>query len=93
MKKTLRGTGPLLIGLALTLPGMTHGAGFQISESSVSGLGRAFAGAGVAGDDLSDMFYNPGGMQLRGGGTQLGTSIIDSESAFSGQRRPVRRER
>jgi len=41
-----------------------YGAGFQISESSVSGLGRAFAGAGVAGDDLSDMFYNPAGLML-----------------------------
>jgi len=56
-------------------------AGFQISESSVSGLGRAFAGAGVAGDDVSDMFYNPAGMFLAEGRQfQAGVSIIDSKS-------------
>lgn len=65
--------------------GQAQSAGFQISESSVSGLGRAFAGAGVAGDDVSDMFYNPAGMALvEGRQFQAGVSIIDSESSFSG---------
>lgn len=88
MKKSVLVTGSVCAGLMLGLPGMAGAAGFQISESSVSGLGRAFAGAGVAGDDLSDMFYNPGGMQLRSGGFQAGLSIIDSESSFSGAARP-----
>ena len=66
-----------------------HSAGFQISESTVSGLGRAFAGAGVAGDDVSDMFYNPAGMFLAEGRQfQAGVSIIDSESDFSGSAAP-----
>ena len=65
--------------------GHVYSAGFQISESSVSGLGRAFAGAGVAGDDVSDMFYNPAGMFLsEGRQVQLGLSVIDSESDFTG---------
>ncbi len=64
-------------------------AGFQISESSVSGLGRAFAGAGVAGDDVSDMFYNPAGMFLvEGRQFQAGVSIIDSKSEFAGGAMP-----
>jgi long-chain fatty acid transport protein len=82
----------LLGALALPLiclPGQSYGAGFQISEVSVSGLGRAFAGAGVAGDDLSDMFYNPAGLHLSSGrGFQAGLSLIDSQSAFSGTATP-----
>lgn len=64
-------------------------AGFQISESSVSGLGRAFAGAGVAGDDVSDMFYNPAGMFLAEGRQfQAGVSVIDSKGEFTGSAVP-----
>lgn len=44
--------------------GHVHAAGFQISEQSVNGLGRAFAGYGVVGDDASAIFYNPAGMTL-----------------------------
>ena len=67
-----------------------YSAGFQISEATVSGLGRAFAGAGVAGDDVSDMFYNPAGMFLAEGRQfQAGLSIIDSKSDFSGTATPL----
>ena len=38
--------------------------GFQLMEQSVAGLGRAYAGAGVVGDDLSAVWYNPAGMTL-----------------------------
>jgi len=63
-----------------------HAAGFQISEQSLSGLGRAFAGAGVAGDDLSDMFYNPGGMFLvEGTQFQAGTTLLDISGVFSNE--------
>lgn len=63
-----------------------HAAGFQISEQSVSGLGRAFAGAGVAGDDASDMFYNPGGMMiLEGSQFQVGSTILDISGQFTNE--------
>jgi len=69
--------------------GQAMSAGFQISESTVAGLGRAFAGAGVAGDDVSDQFYNPAGMFLVDGrALQAGISVIDSESSFEGSARP-----
>jgi len=59
------------------------GAGFQISEQSVSGLGRAFSGSGVAGDDLSDMFYNPAIMVLNENRQfQAGLSLLSIDSAF-----------
>ena len=51
----------VLAALAATV---AHGAGFQITESSVTGLGRAFAGSGLVGDDLSAIAYNPAGLTL-----------------------------
>ncbi len=63
-----------------------NAAGFQISEQSVSGLGRAFAGAGVAGDDASDMFYNPGGMMiLEDSQFQAGATILDISGKFTNE--------
>lgn len=39
-----------------------HAAGYQLNEYSITGLGRAFAGMGVVGDDFSAMAFNPAGM-------------------------------
>ena len=39
-------------------------AGFQLTEQSVVGMGRAHAGAGIVGDDLSAVHYNAAGMTL-----------------------------
>lgn len=39
-------------------------AGFQLTEQSSLGAGRAYAGAGIVGDDLSAVHYNPAGMTL-----------------------------
>ncbi len=61
-----------------------YSAGFQISEQSGTGLGRAFAGFGVIGDDLSMAFYNPAGITMQKG-TQIQISgfVIDGSSRFS----------
>ncbi len=73
--------------IAATSP--IYAAGFQLSEVSVSGLGRAFAGAGIAADDVSDMFANPAGMSLLDGRHfQAGLSVIDSEADFQGSSSP-----
>ena len=70
--------------MAVTTPG--YGAGFQISEQTVTGLGRAFAGSGVAGDDLSDMFYNPASMALHDERQfQAGLSVLSIDSKFQNQ--------
>lgn len=45
----------------------TYAAGFQLSEQSAIQMGRAMAGAGVLGDDLSAVHYNPAGMTLLSG--------------------------
>ena len=70
--------------LFLCLPGISFSAGFQISEQSGTGLGRAFAGFGVIGDDLSMAFYNPAGLTQQKGMQIQGTLFgIDGNSRFS----------
>ncbi len=73
-----------------------YGAGFQISEQSGTGLGRAFAGFGVIGDDLSMAFYNPAGLTMQEG-TQIqvtgfaidGSSRFDADTGQSGRVPPL----
>lgn len=75
----------LVSAIALTAS-QAHAAGYQLNEYSVTGLGRSFAGAGVAGDDYSALAYNPAGMTLiKRSGFQVGTTLTqvhsDAESA------------
>ncbi len=63
-----------------------HAAGYQLNEYSTSGLGRAFAGIGVAGDDYSALAYNPAGMTLvKRSGVQLGSTITQVRSKATGE--------
>ncbi|MGL6069922.1 OmpP1/FadL family transporter [Craterilacuibacter sp.] len=72
---------PLLL---LAAP-LVHAAGFRLTEQSIVGLGRAHAGAGVAGDDLSAVFYNPAGMSLLNGTQlQLGATYAELDAPFEG---------
>ncbi len=51
---------------------------YQLNEYSVTGLGRAFAGAGVVGDDYSAIAFNPAGMSaVKKSGLQLGGSMVN----------------
>ncbi|MCW3479287.1 outer membrane protein transport protein [Neisseriaceae bacterium JH1-16] len=60
-------------------------AGFQLNEQSVVSLGRAHAGMGVVGDDLSAAFYNPAGMSLLNGTqAQLGVIAAFVDVDFNG---------
>jgi long-chain fatty acid transport protein len=74
----------IFVALIVTVTSTAFGAGFQISEQSGTGLGRAFAGFGVINDDLSNAFYNPAGLTLKKG-TQIQVSgyLIDGKSRFS----------
>lgn len=76
-------------GLVLTASALAastaFAAGFQLTEQSSLGLGRAYAGAGIVGDDLSAAHYNPAGMTLLPGTqVQAGTVYIDLDAAYSG---------
>ncbi len=73
MKKTL-------FTLAL-ISGSVFAGGYSLSEYSVTNLGRAFAGAGVNGDDYSAIAFNPAGMVLLDSGIQgnLHGVFLDTE--------------
>ena len=47
--------------------GTAHAAGFQLTEQSALALGRAYAGVGVDGTDISGVYYNPATMTLHKG--------------------------
>ena len=60
-------------------------AGFQLTEQSSLGAGRAYAGAGIVGDDLSAVHYNPAGMTLLDGTRfQAGGVWIGLNADFKG---------
>jgi len=73
------------LGIALALTGSAAvAAGFQISEQTVAGMGQAFAGAGIARDDASNLFYNPAGLLANGERqVQFGASFISGKSEFT----------
>ena len=76
----------LLIGLSMTaVAGNANASGYQLNEYSATGLGRAFAGAGVVGDDFSAIAFNPAGMILKGTGGQIGASVVQMHSVVEGK--------
>ncbi|OWY39900.1 hypothetical protein CEK28_03905 [Xenophilus sp. AP218F] len=76
---------PLVIGGLFAAVPAAQAGGFQLTEQSVLGMGRAYAGAGVAGDDLSAVFYNPAGMTLlEGTRVQGGFTYAEIDAPFSG---------
>ncbi|WP_089139779.1 outer membrane protein transport protein [Vibrio rumoiensis] len=48
-----------LLAISIALASQVHAAGFQVVEHSASGLGRAFSGDGVIGDNASEISANP----------------------------------
>lgn len=64
--------------LTAALSSAAVAGGFMLSEQSVAGLGRSYAGAGIVGDDLSAVWYNPAGMTLLSGtAVQMGAVVAD----------------
>ncbi|MCL2673017.1 MAG: OmpP1/FadL family transporter [Alphaproteobacteria bacterium] len=59
-------------------------SGYQLNQYSTTGLGRAFAGVGVVGDDFSAIAFNPAGMTLKGSGFQLGATTIQQRANVRG---------
>jgi long-chain fatty acid transport protein len=73
----------LVLLAATTLPATSMAAGFQLTEQSVAGLGRAFAGAGAVAEDGSTIFYNPAGLTfLDQQEVLLGASVITLGADF-----------
>lgn len=73
----------LFIGLLLASVSSWAG-GYQLQEYSATSAGRAFAGAGIVGDDYSAIAFNPAGMTLNNSGIQLGAMGMDIHSNING---------
>ncbi len=71
--------------IAFSLSTQVFAAGFQLSEYSVTNLGRAFNGAGVVGDDFSAIAFNPAGMSLKKNGMQAGMTVVMIKADVAGQ--------
>ena len=60
------------------------GAGFQIQEQSVKGLGNAFAGGAAVAEDASTTLYNPAGLvRLNERQAEFAGHIIIPQSEFN----------
>ena len=67
----------LVLGIAgvLTITSQAQASGLQLTDQSVTGLGRAFAGGSLPNDDASAAYYNPADMML-GKGMQAQAGFI-----------------
>jgi len=83
IKKSAAG---LVLTAAAAATSAAFAVGFQLTEQSSLGLGRAYAGAGIVGDDLSAVHYNPAGMTLLPGvQMQAGGVWIAVDAPFKGK--------
>ena len=63
---------------------LAQAGGYQLQEYSTTNMGRAFAGAGIVGDDYSAIAFNPAGMELKNSGLQMGVNLIKIHSILTG---------
>lgn len=69
------------LAVASALSSTAYAGGFQLTEQSALGLGRAYAGVGVDGTDVSGMYYNAAtmtlhpGTQVQFGGVGVGMNL------------------
>ena len=74
MKNTTFKLAAVAVAAASALAGQAYAAGFMLTEQSVAGLGRSYAGIGVDGTDISGVYYNPATMTLHKVWTSLSAS-------------------
>ena len=83
MKMTMRAAAAAV--MAVCAASAAHAAGFMLTEQSAGALGRAYAGVGVDGTDLSGVYYNPATMTLHPGTQiQAGFVAVGLDLAFEG---------
>lgn len=82
-KHTSRISKALVLAAAVAMPATSLAAGFQLTEQSVNGLGRAFSGGAAMAENASTIFYNPAGLtQLSGSEMMFSASIISLGADF-----------
>ena len=71
--------------MAVCAASAAHAAGFMLTEQSAGALGRAYAGVGVDGTDISGVYYNPATMTLHPGTQiQAGFVAVGLDLAYEG---------
>lgn len=84
MKMTMKAAAAAV--MAVCAASAAHAAGFMLTEQSAGALGRAYAGVGVDGTDISGVYYNPATMTLHPGTTiQAGFVAVGLDLAFKGK--------
>lgn len=73
MKMTMKAAAAAV--MAVCAASAAQAAGFMLTEQSAGALGRAYAGVGVDGTDLSGVYYNPATMTLHPG-TQIQAGVV-----------------
>ena len=72
-----------LVVAVAALPLASYAAGFSLTEQSVTGLGRSFAGGAAWASDASTIYYNPAGItRLKGSELLGGASLISLTADF-----------
>ena len=83
MKMTMKAAAAAV--MAVCAASAAQAAGFMLTEQSAGALGRAYAGVGVDGTDLSGVYYNPATMTLHPGTQiQAGFVAVGLDLAFEG---------
>ena len=83
MKMTMKAAAAAV--MAVCAASAAHAAGFMLTEQSAGALGRAYAGAGVDGTDISGVYYNPATMTLHPGTSiQAGFVAVGLDLAYEG---------
>lgn len=83
MKMTMKAAAAAV--MAVCAASAAHAAGFMLTEQSAGALGRAYAGVGVDGTDISGVNYNPATMTLHPGTQiQAGFVAVGLDLAFDG---------
>lgn len=81
MKMTMKAAAAAV--MAVCAASAAHAAGFMLTEQSAGALGRAYAGVGVDGTDLSGVYYNPATMTLHPGtAIQAGFVAVGLDLAY-----------
>lgn len=76
----------VILGATALLPGYAAAAGFALTEQSITGLGRAFAGGAAVAEDASTIFFNPAGLaRLEDSELIVGGSLISLQADFDKQ--------
>jgi long-chain fatty acid transport protein len=72
-----------LVGAVASVPVVGYAAGFSLTEQSVVGLGRSFAGGAAVAEDASTLYYNPAGItRLTQAEVVQGFSLISLTADF-----------